>query len=152
MDHAKSRSQNHHRPVERPSGIETPTGSGTGSNSSHFDQAAATWDDNLIVSNMTLHHIADTRKVLHAFFHLLTPGGSLAIADLDTEPGEFHPAEVAQGVHHHGFDRAELAVVLRALGFQQTRHLTAHTVRKPGASGVERDFPVFLLTARKAAE
>lgn len=104
----------------------------------------------LIVSNMTLHHIADTGKVLAACYRLLTARGVLCLADLAPEPGLFHPPEVAASVYHHGFDPEELARQLTQLGFQHTKHVTAHCVRKPVASGGERDFPVFLLVARKA--
>lgn len=44
----------------------------------------------LVVTSMTLHHVADTERVLQAFHALLLPGGMLCIADLDTEPGIFH--------------------------------------------------------------
>ena len=37
----------------------------------------------LIVSSMTLHHIADTVGVLGAFYQLLHPQGLLCLADLD---------------------------------------------------------------------
>jgi ubiquinone/menaquinone biosynthesis C-methylase UbiE len=105
----------------------------------------------LIVSNMTLHHIADTGKVLGACAQLLTARGTLCIADLAPEPGSFHPPEMADSVHHHGFDPEELAAQLSRLGFQRTKHSTAHSVRKPVADGTERDFPVFLIVARKEA-
>ena len=71
----------------------------------------------LIVTSMTMHHVADTGKVLRAFHELLHPGGNLCIADLDTEPGVFHPPEAAESVHHHGFDRDGLKGLLAAAGF-----------------------------------
>jgi len=101
----------------------------------------------LIVTNMTLHHIADTNRVLSAFHELLLPGGTLCIADLDTEPGIFHTPEAAPSVYHHGFDRNELKNRLRQIGFHEIRDVTAHTIRRPVQSGEERDFPVFLITA-----
>jgi ubiquinone/menaquinone biosynthesis C-methylase UbiE len=103
----------------------------------------------LIVTSMALHHIADTGKVLRACYELLTPTGVLCIADLDTEPGVFHPSDVADGVHHHGFDRGELKSVMARIGFEDTKDVTAHTIRKPVDGGAERDFPVFLITARR---
>lgn len=101
----------------------------------------------MVVSSMTLHHVADIDRVLRAFHELLLPGGTLCIADLDTEPGLFHLPEA--GKVHHGFDRGQLKDRLAAIGFREPRDVTAHTVRKPVANGAERDFPVFLLTARK---
>jgi ubiquinone/menaquinone biosynthesis C-methylase UbiE len=99
----------------------------------------------LIVSSMTLHHIADTDRVLRAFHELLLPGGTLCVADLDTEPGIFHTAEAAASVHHHGFGRGELKSRLEKIGFTRVRDLTAYTVRRPVQGGDERDFPVFLI-------
>ena len=70
----------------------------------------------LIVTSMTMHHVADTEKVVRAFHDLLHPGGILCIADLDTEPGVFHSPEAAESVHHHGFDRDRLKDQLAAAG------------------------------------
>jgi len=103
----------------------------------------------LVVSSMALHHIAGTEGVLGAFHQMLHPQGFLCIADLDTEPGVFHTPDVAASVHHHGFDRAELKRRLAGIGFCDARDVTAHTLRKPVESGGERDFPVFLIVARK---
>ncbi len=103
----------------------------------------------LVNSSMTLHHIAETAKVLAAFYELLLPGGILCIADLDTEPGLFHAPEAAASVRHHGFDREALKSQLAEIGFKNPKDFTAHIIRKPGADGVERDFPVFLVTAWK---
>lgn len=103
----------------------------------------------LVVTSMTLHHIAGTERVLRAFHDLLLPGGTVCIADLDTEPGLFHPPEIAASVRHHGLDRGELKRQLERLGFIETRDTTAHTVRRPIHDGTERDFPVFLITAKR---
>jgi len=105
----------------------------------------------MIVTSMTMHHVADTEKVLRAFHQLLHAGGRLCIADLDTEPGLFHPPEAAHSVHHHGFDRERLKAQLAAAGFMGMHDVTAHTVRKPIDNGTERDFPVFLVTATRLA-
>ena len=104
---------------------------------------------NLIVASMVLHHTANTAKVLAAFHELLRPEGTLCIADLDTEPGVFHDAQAAASVHHHGFDRVDLKAQLGRVGFHGITDTTAHTICKPVESGGERDFPVFLITARK---
>jgi ubiquinone/menaquinone biosynthesis C-methylase UbiE len=101
----------------------------------------------LIVTSMTMHHVADTNRVLRAFHELLLPGGTLCVADLDSEPGVFHAPEAAASVHHNGFDRGELKSLLEGIGFKQIRDVTAHTIRRPVAGGNERDFPVFLITA-----
>lgn len=110
---------------------------------------AARYD--LIVSNMTLHHIADTGRILGAWYQLLNPQGALCVADLDTEPGLFHDPAVAHRVPHHGFNRGDLMALMTRIGFQRTNDVTAHSIRKPVNGGVERDFPVFLITARKTS-
>ena len=103
----------------------------------------------LVDSSMTLHHIAETAKVLAAFYELLRPCGILCVADLDTEPGLFHAPDVAASVRHHGFDREVLKSQLVEIGFKNPKDITAHIIRKPGADGLVRDFPVFLITAWK---
>ncbi len=101
----------------------------------------------LIFSSMTMHHIPDVPALLRTFHGMLTPGGWLALADLDTEDGGFHGGDVP-GVMHKGFDRAELQAELRAAGFAQTSARTAHTVTKTAADGQVSHYPVFLITAR----
>ena len=104
----------------------------------------------MIVTSMTMHHVADIDKVLRAFQDLLLPGGSLCIADLDTEPGIFHPPEAAGSVHHHGFDREQLNEQIMEAGFADARAVTAHTIHKPVQGGEERAFPVFLIVAKRS--
>jgi ubiquinone/menaquinone biosynthesis C-methylase UbiE len=101
----------------------------------------------LIVTSMTMHHVADTMKVLNAFRKMLLPGGKVCIADIDTEPGDFHTPEAASSVHHLGFDREEFKSKLSRAGFSHARDVTAHVVRKPGENGTDREFPVFLIIA-----
>ncbi|NLX94756.1 MAG: class I SAM-dependent methyltransferase [Rhodopirellula sp.] len=103
----------------------------------------------LIVTSMTMHHVADTAKVIRGFHELLHPGRRLCIADLDKEPGVFHPPEANSSVHHHGFDREWLKNQLMVAGFTDMHDVTAHTVTKPIATGEERDFPVFLIVGRR---
>lgn len=103
----------------------------------------------MIVSSMVMHHVAEVSRVLRAFHEMLLPGGIVCIADLDTEPGVFHPDEAAAGVHHHGFDRSDFGRQLEAAGFKKIRASTAHVVQKPVVSGVLHEFPVFLIVAQQ---
>jgi ubiquinone/menaquinone biosynthesis C-methylase UbiE len=103
----------------------------------------------LIVTNMVMHHVADTLGMLRKFHALLRPGGALCISDLHIEPGVFHDAVAATTVHHHGFDRQEFLGRMLQAGFSDLGDAAAHTIRKPIAGGVERDFPVFLITGRR---
>ncbi len=102
---------------------------------------------NVIVSAMTLHHIADTARFAAALHRLLPTGGRIAIADLDTESGDFHSDNA--GVEHFGFDRAELNRLFSEAGFQAIRVDTAYDVVRPGADGVEKTYSIFLLSACK---
>lgn len=97
----------------------------------------------LVVSAMTLHHVPDTAAILAAFRDALTPGGWVALADLDADPeNHFHDDDFSG---HRGIDRDDLAGLLRGLGFEDVTADTATTVRK-AKDGVERDFTVFLVT------
>jgi len=101
----------------------------------------------MVVVGMAMHHIANVDKVLMAFHTMLRPGGILCIADLDTEPGTFHPA--SNPVPHHGFDRGQLKTRLAGHGFVETTDVTAATFSKPVEAGGEQEFSIFLVTARR---
>jgi hypothetical protein len=76
-------------------------------------------------------------------YRLLAPGGQVAAIDLDTEDGSFH-SPGAEGVHHHGFDRARLADLARDAGFAEVRVGDGQPIDDEG-----RRYPMFLLTARR---
>ena len=96
----------------------------------------------LIVSSMTLHHIADVPALFRRFARHLRPGGQVALADLDEEDGSFH--ETAVSIHHRGFPRERIKAWLEDAGFQEIQLETATVIRKEG-----KDYPVFLATARR---
>jgi len=98
----------------------------------------------LIVSAMALHHVEDTSHLMQTFVEHLNDGGMVALADLDSEDGSFHPPET-EGVFHQGFDRDELGSLMQSLGFENIEFVTAHTV-----DGDEKDYPIFLVTANKS--
>lgn len=98
----------------------------------------------LIVSAMAMHHVADLSKLVQTFADHLSPGGAVALADLDTEDGSFHPPEV-EGVFHNGIDREELRGALQASGFADIRFTTAVRVEKG-----DKTYPIFLGVAIKA--
>jgi len=97
----------------------------------------------LIISAMALHHVRDTDLLLRTFAQHLAPGGVIALADLDSEDGSFHPADV-QGVFHHGFDRDALRAALERSGFGDIELVTALRLEKEG-----RSYPIFLVTATR---
>ncbi|HEY6036769.1 MAG TPA: class I SAM-dependent methyltransferase [Kofleriaceae bacterium] len=99
----------------------------------------------LVVSAMAMHHVEDTPALLRALFAHLVPGGRLAVADLDTEPGDFHAAGT-EGVYHHGFARDELRAMLGDAGFVDIAVRTACEVHKE-----DRRYSIFLATAMRPA-
>jgi cyclopropane fatty-acyl-phospholipid synthase-like methyltransferase len=101
-----------------------------------------------IVSAMAMHHIADTRRFAKALFDLLPVGGKIALADLDTEAGDFHSDNT--GVQHFGFDRDALKQLFAGAGFTDIQFQTAFWINRPTAAGVEKSYTIFLLVARKS--
>jgi ubiquinone/menaquinone biosynthesis C-methylase UbiE len=102
---------------------------------------------NLIVSNMTLHHIKEIEPLFQQFFRITAPGGCLGIADLDLDDGQFH--EDNTGVFHFGFDRTALRNIFVKAGYHTIRDITAAKVMKPDRTGEIRSFTVFLMTGKK---
>lgn len=96
----------------------------------------------LIVSSMTLHHIADVPALFRQFMQHLRPGGRVALADLDEEDGSFHDASVS--IHHRGFPRNQIQAWLEGEGFQKIHLETATVTVKEG-----KEYPVFLATAQR---
>jgi 2-polyprenyl-3-methyl-5-hydroxy-6-metoxy-1,4-benzoquinol methylase len=100
-----------------------------------------------VVSLMTLHHVADPERAIAFMASHVAPGGWLALCDLDLEDGTFHDDPHADV--HHGFDRKALVSLVEGMGFEEARATTAHVMRKERPEGGVREYPLFLLTARK---
>ena len=98
----------------------------------------------LVVTVMTLHHIASLEPVLSAFASLLAEGGSLCIVDLEEEDGSFHGDGFAG---HHGFNRAALESSLTRAGFQDVRFRRCHQVVRDGVT-----YPLFLATCIRTSD
>jgi ubiquinone/menaquinone biosynthesis C-methylase UbiE len=101
----------------------------------------------LVVSNMTLHHIKEIEPLFAQFYKITVPGGYLCIADLDLDDGQFHVDNT--GVFHCGFDRATLRKIFMEAGFDNVRDINAAEVVKPRTNGELQRFTVFLMTGRK---
>jgi len=102
----------------------------------------------IIVSSMTMHHVRDTAGAAGAFYRMLLPGGSIAIADLDLDNGEFH--ERTGIAEHDGIDRNYLQQVFEQAGFVSVRFLEGATIQKTSShTGKLRDFTIFLMTAQR---
>lgn len=95
-----------------------------------------------VISSMTIHHIEDIPALLKKLNRMVTEGGFIALADLDSEDGSFHSDN--NGVFHFGFDRHKLAEYAMEAGFSDVTFSTASTIEK-----THRDFTVFLMTAKK---
>lgn len=100
----------------------------------------------MVYSQMVFHHVGDIDKILEKFYLLLNPGGYLAIADLYKEDGSFHEEHFTG---HTGFDPDELSDMLKRNHFYDIRYESCFVIRKPLANGSFREYPVFLMTARK---
>lgn len=93
-------------------------------------------------SLMVLHHIHSPDVLLRKFYKILGQGGWLVVADLDQEDGSFH-TDGSTDVHL-GFEREELKKRVEGVGFTDVHFSTAYTIAKN-----EREYPIFLMTARK---
>jgi len=102
---------------------------------------------NMVFTQMVLHHVTDTDRILDDFYRVLKTGGQLAIADLYTEDGTFHSEPFAG---HNGFDPAILAKSLAARGFNDLHYQTCYKVNKILQNGLQKQFPIFLLTGKKS--
>lgn len=99
----------------------------------------------LIYNLMVMHHVEDIPGILRLFHELLRPGGWLVLADLYSEDGTFH----SKGFHgHKGFDPQELRRELEAAGFEFREVRPCYVTRKE-KEGVIREYPVFMMTARR---
>jgi ubiquinone/menaquinone biosynthesis C-methylase UbiE len=101
----------------------------------------------LIVSGMTLHHIQDVEALFKEFFRILLPGGKVCVADLDSEDGSFHSD--LTGVAHFGFERMHVRAMLESAEFVEVRDVTAARIIKDAEMPTRREYPVFLMIARK---
>ena len=95
----------------------------------------------VVAAMMALHHVPDLGPVLAGFHQLLSPGGHLAIVDLEAEDGSFH-GDGFEG--HDGFDRDQLSAWLMQAGFGEPRFQHAMTITKE-----ERPYGLFLAVAER---
>jgi tRNA (cmo5U34)-methyltransferase len=100
---------------------------------------------NCIYTQMVMHHVMDTGKMISKFYDLISPGGWLAIADLYREDGSFH-GDGFTG--HKGYDLSELQSLLEEHGFTKVITRDCYVVKKM-INNQLKDFPLFLLVAIK---
>ncbi|MDH7602376.1 MAG: methyltransferase domain-containing protein [Armatimonadota bacterium] len=102
----------------------------------------------LIVSSMTMHHVKDVRGVIRKLAAMLRPEGWLCIADLETEPGDFHSDKT--GVEHFGFEPSEVVRMFEEAGLQRVTVENVFTIHKEVA-GTQREFRLFLACGCRAS-
>jgi cyclopropane fatty-acyl-phospholipid synthase-like methyltransferase len=95
-----------------------------------------------IISSMTIHHLEDSEAMLQKMYNLLPQNGFIALADLDTEKGDFHSDNA--GVFHFGFERESLQHIAQKVGFREVKFYEANTINKPHAT-----YTVFLMVGYK---
>ncbi|RJP61376.1 MAG: class I SAM-dependent methyltransferase [Candidatus Auribacter fodinae] len=102
---------------------------------------------NLVVSSMVLHHIPHLLPLIKRFYSCMADGAWLAVADLEKEDGSFHQG--MDGIAHFGFRTSELSQLIEYAGLKVVQSRTVYTVRKPAENGEMKEYPVFLLVARR---
>ncbi len=116
-----------------------------------FDLENDEWEGekfDLLITQMVLHHIPDTKNIIKKFYNILNPGGYLAIADLYPEDGSFH----GKGFTGHlGFDPEELSKTLILPGFTDISVKHCFTMNKQVTETESRHFELFLLIAKRPA-
>lgn len=100
----------------------------------------------LIFTQMVLHHVHDIRTIIRRFSELLNPEGYLAIADLYKEDGTFHGTGFTG---HNGFDISELSRIIESNGLSVISHHACFSIDRMISETESRQFPVFLLIARR---
>ena len=95
-----------------------------------------------IISSMTIHHVEDVGALFEKFYRLVKKGGSIALADLETEDGSFHSDDT--GVFHLGFELEEFKTLAQKSGFEAVEISIVTIAKKP-----TKEYPIFLLTGRK---
>lgn len=102
----------------------------------------------LVLSLLALHHMGDVASVLGRIFALVTPGGHVALADLEHDAdGGFH-RHVTGFDGHHGFTREQLASLLTEAGLVEVQVEVAGHDHKE-VDGAMRSFPILLATGRR---
>lgn len=100
----------------------------------------------LVVSSMTMHHIADVGGLIKSFLNTLSPGGQLCVADLDAEDGSFH--DDPTGIEHHGFSSQDMEHLFSEAGFSDIRTVRVTDVEKQRGI-TSQHYPVNLTTGRR---
>jgi len=97
----------------------------------------------LIVTNMTMHHIKDVSDFVHKLKDGLKEDGELYIADLVTEDGNFHSMG-NEDVEHLGFEKEHLIDIFKTAGLNNIKYEILQTIEKEHNS-----YPIFVISGIK---
>ena len=104
------------------------------------EEKIATSQFDLVVTNMTMHHIKDISNFIKTLKNSLYLDGSLYIADLISEDGLFHSMG-NDDVEHLGFDKNTLYKEFEKAGFLNIKFEIIQTVEKDQGS-----YPIFAIS------
>ncbi|MEA3353723.1 MAG: class I SAM-dependent methyltransferase [Campylobacterota bacterium] len=96
----------------------------------------------LVVTNMTMHHINDIDIFIKKLSSSLKNDGYIYIADLISEDGTFHSDNT--GVEHFGFDMEVVKNTFLNSGLKDVSIEILHTIDKP-----HKSFDIFIVRGRK---
>lgn len=96
----------------------------------------------LVVTNMTMHHINDTKMFIQKLASSLKKDSKLFIADLVSEDGKFHSDN--EGVEHFGFSMDNIKQIFVDVGLKDISIEVLHTINKP-----HNDYDVFIVQGTK---
>jgi len=77
-------------------------------------------DVDVIYSSLVLHHIEDTKGVLHKLHETLNKGGELCFVDINEDNGRFH-LKYPDYDGHNGFNHETLKMNLESVGFKNVQ-------------------------------
>jgi tRNA (cmo5U34)-methyltransferase len=102
----------------------------------------------VIVTSMVLHHIENVPGMISNLTKMIRPGGYLAIADLDSDDGEFHHDPT--GVIHNGFERMYMEKLFADNQLTQVKTATAFKMTRDVKEKGMREFSIFLISGKNA--
>lgn len=105
----------------------------------------------VIVSGMTMHHMAEPGLFVTKAARALRPYGYLCVADVETEDGTFHDDKTDKTVRHYGFDPLWVEGLLGRNGLCPVFNGRVHEIVKVRGEGT-RSYPVFMVIGQKRIE
>ncbi|WP_087018416.1 class I SAM-dependent DNA methyltransferase [Thaumasiovibrio subtropicus] len=105
----------------------------------------------IIVTSMTLHHVADVNAFFEQAFQCLSTQGRLIVADLYLEDGSFH-AHNPKFNGHNGFDPVALSKVAERIGFPDITIEPYYNIIQDKGDVKNATYPLFFFVAKKGRD